>query len=182
MTMDRETIAQRMRTKVPRCLAPFLVTRADRPEPWVGDDIAVWRIACNCGGSYGSFLGYPLSQYNTKYSGSNFVGPLAFQCRKCNQVSELFDTNKHGYHAEACASPSKIYGEGPRQAFICPLCAGKSFEMLTSFFFWPASIDLVEDEPVEFESRAQDLFCEFVAHGGCEGCGKVVRFTDFGKL
>jgi hypothetical protein len=180
--MDRDTISRQMRTTVPRCIAPFISTPADRPEPWESDDIATWRLACKCGGQYGSFLGYPLSHYNTKYSGSAFVGPLAFACGKCNSVRELFDANKHGYHAEACRSPSTICGEGLRQQFVCPSCAGKAFEVLTSFFFWPASIDLVEDEPEEFESRAQDLFCEFVAHGRCQGCGTVTRFTEFGKL
>jgi hypothetical protein len=180
--MDRETILQRMLTTVPRCIAPFVSTPADRPEPWQGDDIAVWRIACECGWPYGSFLGYPLSHYNSKYSGSDFVGPLAFECGKCNRVSELFDTNEHGYHAEACASPSKICGEGPRQQFACPSCTSKHFKVVTTFFFWTASVDLVEDEPEEFESRAQDLFCEFVAHGRCQGCSTLTRFTDFGKL
>jgi hypothetical protein len=182
MPMDRDTISQRMRSTIPRCIAQFAATPAERPEPWDGDDIAVWRIACNCGGQYGSFFGYPLSRYNTKYFGNVFVGPLAFECAKCGRVTEVFDTNEHGYHAEACASPSHICGEGPRQAFTCPSCAGKNFEVLTSFFFWPASIDLVEDELEEFESRAQDLYCEFVAHGRCQGCGTVARFTDFGKL
>ena len=42
--------------------------------------------------------------------------------------------------------------------------------------------EAVEDEPEELESRAQDLFCEFVAHGTCVQCGQLVRFTDFGKL
>ena len=154
---------------------------AERPEPWKADDIAVWRIACKCGGQHGLFLGYPLSRYDPGYAGSEFVGPLGFECADCRKVTEVFDTKQHGYHAEACASSSKIRGEGAREAFACPSCTGKSFEVLTSFFFWPASIDLIEDEP-EFESRAQDLFCEFVANGRCQECGKIARFTDFGKL
>src|ERR1051325_3969349 len=182
MALDRRTITQRMRTTVPRCLGQFTVTPAQRPEPWDADDIAVWRIACTCGCRHGSFLGYPLSRYNAKYYGDDFVGQLGFECGKCGLVAELFDTNQHGYHAEACASPSKIFGEGPRLAFVCRGCSGTRFEIVTSFFFWPASIDLVEDEPEEFEARAQDLFCEFVAHGYCEKCGQVSRFTDFGKL
>jgi hypothetical protein len=182
MTVDRNTIAERMRTTVPRCVAPFICAPAERPEPWEDDDIAVWRISCKCGGKYGSFLGYPLSRYNREYADSAFVGPLGFECAKCGQVIEVFDTNQHGYHAEACASPSKVFGNGAREAFACPSCGGKNFEVSTSFYFWPASIDLVEDEPDEFESRAQDLFCEFVAQGRCQGCGTVARLTDFGKL
>ena len=84
MATDRLTISQRMRITVPRCLAHFNVVPADRPEPWAGNDIAVWRIACKCGETHGRFLGYPLSRYNTAYSGSEFVGPLAFQCGKCS--------------------------------------------------------------------------------------------------
>jgi len=182
MALDRDAIAERMRTTVPRCIAHFIAMPANRPEPWTGTEIAVWRIACSCGCRHGSFLGYQLSDYNTTYSGSPFVGPLGFECAKCGRISEVLDTNQHGYHADACASPSHICGEGPRQVFVCSDCGGKRFEVLTSFFFWPASVDLVEDEPDEFESRAQDLFCEFVANGYCEKCGLLSRFTDFGKL
>jgi hypothetical protein len=53
---------------------------------------------------------------------------------------------------------------------------------VTSFFFWPAAIDLVEDEPEEFMEVSENLFNEFVAHGRCAGCGQMARFTDFGKL
>jgi hypothetical protein len=180
--MDRDAITQRMRSTVPRCISKFIVETAERPEPWDGTDIAVYRIACPCGYGYGAFLGYPLSRYNTGYSGREFVGPLGFECSKCGRVNELFDTNQYGYHAEACASPSKICGKGPRDSFACPACTRKRFEIVTSFFFWPASVDLVEDEPDEFEGRAENLFCEFVAHGRCQECGKLTRFTDFGKL
>lgn len=182
MAIDRATIANRMRTTVPRCIASFVCTSAARPEPRQNDDIAVWRISCKCGGQHGAFLGYPLRDFNTTYAGTEFIGPLGFACAKCEQITEVFDTDQHGYHAEACGMSSKICGEGPREKFACPTCAGTDFEVLTSFFFWPASIDLVEDEPEEFESRAQDLFCEFVAHGRCQACGALVRFTDFGKL
>jgi hypothetical protein len=182
MALDRDEISRRMRTTVPRCIRSFVATPAERPEPWKGTDIAVWQLACTCGWQHGKFLGYPLSRYNTKYAGSAFVGPIAFECARCGRVTEMFDTNQHGYHADACASPSHICGEGPREAFGCPDCAGKYFAITTSFFYWPASVDLVEDEPEGFESRAQDLFCEFVAHGVCETCRKATRFTDFGKL
>lgn len=166
----------------PRCLGQFLCTPAERPEPWNADDIAVWKIACPCGSQHGSFLGYPLKRFDPNSPGADFVSPLGFECVKCRQTTEIFDTKCHGYHAEACASSSAVRGEGDRNAFACPACAAKTFEVLTSFFFWPASVDLVEDEPEEFESRAQDLFCEFVAHGRCQDCGKITRFTDFGKL
>jgi hypothetical protein len=29
---------------------------------------------------------------------------------------------------------------------------------------------------------SEDLFNEFLAHGRCAGCGRVSRFTEFGKL
>ena len=182
MEVDREMILRRMRTTIPRCIAHFVSTPAEQPELSKGDGIAVWRIACKCGGQFGSFLGYPLSRYSTDYAGSDYVGPLGFECGQCCQVTEIFDSNQHGYTAEACESSSKISGEGPRESFGCSSCAAKSFEVRASFFFWPASVDLVEDEPEEFASRAQDLFCEFVAHGRCTGCGTITRFTDFGKL
>jgi hypothetical protein len=79
-------------------------------------------------------------------------------------------------------APRTWRAQGPGDRFRCPDCQDGQFAIVTSFFFWEASIDLVEDEPEEFEPRAQDLFCEFVAHGQCEKCDRWVRFTDFGKL
>ena len=181
MAMEVDEIVEQMLSTPPRCIGDFKAEPAARPEEWDGD-VAAWQIACACGSRRGQFVGYPLNRYNTSYTGAAFVGPLAFECAESKRVTEVLDTNQHGYHAEACDSQSHLCGEGPREAFACAGCKEKQFEVTTSFFFWPASVDLVEDEPEEFEERAQDLFNEFVAHGRCVGCGALSRFTDFGKL
>ena len=151
-------------------------------EPWKGCDNVAWQLTCPCGCRKGAFLGYPLRRYNPRYCGDAFVGPLGFECSGCGQVRELLDTDKHGYHAEIGSSSCHIRGEGPREAFACPGCGSRLFRVVCSFLFWPATIDLVVDEPAEFLEVAEDLFNEFVAHGRCDGCGQMVRFTDFGKL
>jgi hypothetical protein len=180
--LDREKTARKMCTSVPRCIASFVVKMTVKPEPWDASNLATWKLMCPCGAEEGAFLGYPLRHYNEEYKGTAFIGPLGFECAKCKTILEILDTNHHGYHADACSSPSHICGDGPRERFACPGCGRNHFGIVTSFFYWEASIDLVEDEPEEFFERAQDLFCEFVAHGWCDKCHAFVRFTDFGKF
>src|SRR5207244_3598866 len=132
--------------------------------------VSTWQLACPCGSAEGSFVGYPLRLYAEKYDGDAFVGPLGFECANCGRLLEVFDTEQHGYHAECSdSSQGHICGEGPREKFKCRHCGSIRFIVLVSFFYWEASMDLVEDEPGEFAAVAQNLFCEFVANGRCVG-------------
>jgi hypothetical protein len=179
---DRDAIARKMCATVPRCIGEFAAERAERPEPRAGTNISAWNLYCSCGSGDGAVLGYPLRRYNLQYQGDAFVGPIGFECAKCKRILEALDSNRHGYHAEACASPSHICGAGPRDKFTCHNCGSAVFALTVSFFYWEASIDLVEDEPQVFAERAQDLFFEFVAHGRCANCNRLLRLTDFGKF
>jgi hypothetical protein len=182
MEMHREAIARHMRTTAPRCIKAFTAEPADPPEKWKGNNYSVWQLYCQCGCEKGKFLGYPLRNYNPQVTQEIFVGPLAFECSKCGETTEILDTALHGYHAETCSSPSSIRGEGPRKAFACLNCGRNVFLVVVSFFYWEAALDLVEDEPEEFSHRSADLFNEFQTHGRCAACDNISRFTDFGKL
>jgi hypothetical protein len=179
--LDYEAVRQRMLTTPPRCLADFVTESTDRPEPWEGEDVVTWRLACRCGCVDGAFLGYPLSRYNTDYHGPKFVGPLSFQCSNCARVIGILDTRHHGYHGEL-GSNTHYCGEGPVTSFVCPKCSTIRFVVLASLFFWPAAMDLVEDEPRKYARYAENLFNQAIIHGRCSGCQQLTMMAAFDKL
>src|SRR5262245_48970128 len=99
--MDEVRLAERLRTTAPSCLQGFSATPAQLPEPFDDNPRSVWQIACRCGEATGRFLGYPLKEYNSEYDGPQcFISPLAFECSACKTVTELLDTDRHGFHAD----------------------------------------------------------------------------------
>lgn len=182
--MDEEQLVERLRTTAPSCLKGVKVIPTRLPEPFDNNPCSVWQVACRCGALQGRLLGYSLKDYNAEYNGPEcFLTPLAFECAACNQVTELLDTDLHGYHAEVArlegdeAGAAKLRGKGPRQAFRCPGCGGHSFEVTVGFVFWNPD-ELAE----EFDAHWEDLFSVFLCHCKCDGCGQSSQPTDFGKL
>jgi hypothetical protein len=182
--MDEEQLVERLRTSAPSCLQGFKATPSQLPEPFDENPYSVWRIACHCGGTNGRFLGYPLKDFNPEDDGPEcFLSPLAFECASCNAVTELLDTDRHGYHAEVArrqgdeGGSAKLRGTGPRQSFTCPACGGKLFGIQVGFVFWYPD-ELAE----EFDDAWEELFSIFLCHCKCVGCGQTSQPTEFGKL
>jgi hypothetical protein len=182
--MDEARLIERLRTTAPSCLRGFNATPAQLPEPFDDNPCSIWQLACRCAGTQGRFLGYPLRDYNPEYNGPEcFLSPLAFECAACQAVTELLDTDRHGYHPEVARregdedASAKLRGAGPRQAFRCPGCGGQAFGVTVGFVFWYPD-ELAE----EFEGGWEDLFSVFLCHCRCAGCGQTSQPTDFGKL
>src|SRR5205823_3801965 len=98
--MNEEELVKRLRTTAPSCLRNFNATPSELPEPFDNNPCSVWQLACCCGNSRGRFLGYSLKDYNAEYNGpESFISPLAFECSACKTITELLDTDRHGYHA-----------------------------------------------------------------------------------
>jgi hypothetical protein len=114
--------------------------------------------------------------FNPQYTGPEaFVSPLAFVCARCDRITEIIDTDRHGYHGEMdCAAVYR--GEGPRQPFCCPVCGKQWFSLVVTFVYWDATFDLTTDEP---EIPLEDYFNGFQAHGTCVGCGRVSLIAGF---
>jgi hypothetical protein len=182
--MDETQLVSWLRSTVPSCLSNAKVTPAQLPEPFDNNPCSIWQIACRCGDTNGRFLGYSLRNYNTDYDGPEcFLSPLAFECSACQIVTELLDTDRHGYHVEVTrlegdeTGSSKLRGEGPRTAFCCPGCGSEVFSVIVGFVFWYPD-ELCE----EVDERWEDFFSVFLSHCKCVGCGKTSQPTDFGKL
>lgn len=187
MESDEEQLARDIEDAIrghpPSCVAAFRLTPADLPVAPAGRLDLAYRLRCACGNGVGAVLGYPASALIGSFQGAEFfLSPLAFACRTCNRVTELLDTDLHGYHAElgrldGGPGSSKIRGSGERERFRCPGCPAEWFTVDARFVWW--DFDLALDEP---ELPAQDFFNEFVAYGTCETCGQISQLTDFGKL
>ena len=111
----------------PSCVGGFRLTRAELPialdrvksasVEWEICIKSVWRLGCNCGEERGHVLGHPLRDLNPDYDGPEFLGPLGFECSACGKVTEIIDTDLHGYHVEVArieggVGSVKVRGEG----------------------------------------------------------------------
>ena len=182
--MDESQLVELLQTTAPSCLKGFKITPAKLAEPFDDNPCSVWQVGCTCGGEHGRFLGYSLKDYNSEYEGPEcFLSPLAFECAACHAVTELLDTDRHGYHAEIArreghgVGSAKRRGEGPPKQFICPGCSGEWFAVTVGFVFW------YPDELAElFDGEWEDLYNVFLCHCRCASCGQTSQPTNFGKL
>jgi hypothetical protein len=182
MELDEDQIAKHIRDNPPACVAGFRLSPAELPEPFDDNFQTVYGLSCKCGMDHGSILGYPLTEYNSKYDGSDFISPLSFKCGKCATVTQILDTDIHGYHAEVGKlqggiGSAKLRGDGEPVAFVCPGCSAILFSLIVGFVYW--DFDIILDEP---ELPAQEFFNVFLIYGVCKGCGKASSVADLGKL
>lgn len=180
--MNEVQLVELLQTTTPSCLRNFNATPSQLPVPFDDNPCSIWQVACPCGGTKARFFGYPLKDYNPEYDGPEcFISPLALECDACKTVTELLDTDRHGYHAEVARRDGGIgsvkrRGKGPRRAFACSGCKKDHFEVIVGFVFW------YPDELIEFDGEWEELFNVFLCHCKCTGCGQTSQPTNFGKL
>jgi hypothetical protein len=144
----------------PRCISGF-VTEAVRDQA-----PTTFRLTCRCGCQKGNLLGYPLSSFKPEFTGSEFVGPLAFRCTKCRNTTEIIDTKIHGYDGEI-GSSATIRGKGKRASFQCGKCKTEEMGVTVHFQYDGGEMDLKDDDP---SIDVQDFFGWFDAQGKCANC------------
>jgi hypothetical protein len=181
---EAERITRMLETTPPACVAGFHLTPVELPIAWDSNTRSVWRLGCRCGGEQGRILGYPLGEYKDWPGGAEcFISPIGFECAACSAVTEVVDTDQHGYHPEVAKregdiGSAKFRREGPRRAWPCPQCKAERFTLTVAFIFWDAASDLA-DEP---DWPLQDFFNVFLSFARCASCGHLSEPTDFGKL
>jgi len=180
-----ERINRLLQTTAPACVAGFRLTPAELPIEWDDNTRSVWRLACQCGNEQGRVLGYPLGDYKDWPGGANiFISPIGFECAACGKVTEVIDTDQHGYHAEVGKREDgigsvKYRREGPPTAWTCPQCEGQVFGLTVAFIFWEVVFDLANED---LGWPLQEFFNVFLSFARCTGCGHLSEPTDFGKL
>jgi hypothetical protein len=135
----------------------------------------VIQLLCMCGCDVHHALGH--FWRNPDYGNMLvFVSPLALRCGKCGKITELFDSDIHGYDAEIGAPPTSHRGEGERSEFPCSKCGPTGLQAIARFEY---PDDLFESGFEEFRGREQDLFSWFSLVGKCSGCGRLLDVADF---
>jgi hypothetical protein len=135
----------------------------------------VFWLLCSCGHDTHFVLGHYWR--NPDYRNVLvFVSPLALRCGGCGKVSEMIDTDIHGYDGEIGDIAATHRGEGERAEFVCDKCGPREFQVFVRFEY---PDDLFDGEFDKFRGREQDLFTWFSLIGKCVGCGRLLSVTDF---
>ena len=114
--------------------------------------------------------------YHTDNMGHKiFVSPLSLRCAACSAVTDLIDTDEHGFNAEIETITATIRAQGKRGPFACA-CGGKQFTPYARFEF---SGETLEDSTGEWTGNEHNLFSWFSLVGDCATCGKRVDIAEF---
>jgi hypothetical protein len=172
----REVEARLLNTP-PRCLEGFAV------EPVTLNGVAldshgtglnkVYKLACACGHDRFRVLGHHLKNDRGEVV---FVSPLALECAGCAKVTELIDTEQHGYDSELGHGSATMRGAGTRTPFACERCGVRP--MIAYARFEHSGEDLADSFVEEFPN-VQDYFSWFSLVGRCAGCGRMLNVADF---
>src|SRR5262249_44521776 len=136
----------------PSCIAGFELQRTTPKSRASQQQGTAFALSCKCGSKEGAVLGYPLRDLRRDYTGTQFVGPLAFTCSSCQQLTEIIDSDVHGYHGALkrylgeSSPPATISGKGVRKTFECPNCSGTMLRVTAEFFYSGAEQDIEEEE------------------------------------
>ena len=168
---------ERLRKTPPRCLAGFKVepaTLTDVAFDGHGADLnKIYKLACTCGRSRFRVLGHHLRDDR---GNAIFVSPLALECAECGKVTELIDTNQHGYDAELGHGSPTIRGEGTRTPFACDTCGVRP---ITAYARFEHLGEELADSFIEEFPNSEDFFSWFSLVGVCEGCNRMLNVADF---
>ena len=156
----------------PTCLRRFTLHPHGKKRPV---DETKFDLKCQCGCQQGRILGYPLANYNSDYSGSLFVSPLAFVCIKCRKRTSIIDTDTDGYHGMMGASAT-IRGEGRRTVWACDKCTGTTITVNAHFNYPGGEWDLLESDP---HTKVQDYFNLFTLNVVCQDCQHEAVVAEF---
>ena len=183
-------------THPPRCIAGFKAQPVELPgvefdgHPSMSDfagspyadrisapenlDI-IFLLYCTCGSDRHYILGHYWRNpdYNNVLV---FLSPLALRCAACGKVTELIDTDIHGYDGECGHGVATKRGEGRREEYLCDECGPQPLEGFVRFEY---PDDLFTEDFAEFRGREQDLFTWFSVAGKCVGCSRLLHVTEF---
>lgn len=135
----------------------------------------VFALSCQCGCG---------RQYVHCYRWSNpdcdnaivFLSPLVLECAACGKMTELLDTNLHGYDAELGHRIATARARGQHVVYQCPECGRQPLEAFVRFEY---PDDLFDGDFPEFAGREQELFTWFNLVGKCPKCSQLLAVTDF---
>lgn len=166
-----------LRNTPPRCLAGFTVAPATLPgvafDGHGSNLIKIYKLACPCGHDHFRALGHHLKNDR---GDDVFVSPLALECAACGKVTELIDTDQHGYDAELGHGTATLRGQGPRTPYACDQCGVRP---MTAHARFEHSGEELADSFLEDFPNSQDYFSWFTLIGTCDTCHRTLNVADF---
>jgi hypothetical protein len=135
----------------------------------------VFALACTCGGRRHYVHGYRWINADF-HNAVVFLSPLVLECAACGKMTDLLDSDAHGYDAELGHGSASARAEGDRVVFECPKCGRQPFEAFARFEY---PDDLFDGDFPEFAGREQDLFTWFSLVGRCAQCSELLPVADF---
>lgn len=189
--------ASYLRSHPPRCLAGFISRPTELPGVGFDGHVSmsqvdfdappgvtihapehlnpVFALSCQCGNSRHYVHAY--RWVNPDYNNAVvLLSPLVLECAACEKMTELLDTDLHGYDGELEHGSSTARGEGEQVVFECPNCGRQP---LDAFVRLEYPDDLFDGDFPEFAGREQDLFTWFSLMGKCPQCSHLLAVADF---
>jgi hypothetical protein len=189
--------ANYFRTHLPRCIAGFIARPTHLPgvaldghasmselkaEPHPGVTISApehsrpfFALSCTCGG--GRYYVHGYRWVNTSFHNAVvFLSPLVLECPACGKMTDLLDTDVHGYDGELAHWSATVRAKGERVVFECPTCGRQPLDAIVGFEY---PDDLFDRHFPEFAGREQDMFTWFYLMGKCPKCSQLLPVTDF---
>lgn len=91
-------------------------------------------------------------------------------------MTDLLDTDLHGYDAEWGDGSATVRAEGEPAVFECPTCGRMPLEAFVRFEY---PDDLFDRDFPKFAGREQDRFSWFSLLGKCPQCSQLLPVADF---
>lgn len=164
------TLRDRLQHAVPRCLAGVAAERAPLVNDLGAESTAFTLRQLKTGDGAAQILGYPLEPEAADASEPPFISPLTLRWSDKTKA-KLFDSDKHGYHAQL-ESSAKLRGKGTPTVFCCGRCGADRFIVRVQFDYWDGCADLLEEEP---DIAIQDWFQGIVVAGTCLACRETTE-------
>jgi hypothetical protein len=174
---DLRRILRHVRNTPPTCVAgaaPILDDPDPEPDPRDTEQFGTtFRLGCPCGSRHTTVLGHP-TKVGTKVL---VLSPLALQCPECDRVTEILDTDLHGYDPEVSGDSATMRGSGERQPYRCSACGEGAGEAVATFSFNdPEGLHTL---PEQLAGREQDAFDWFALDWQCSACGELNSVADY---
>jgi hypothetical protein len=190
--------ASYFRSHPPRCIAGFIARPVESPgvepdgrismtvlNPGVPmglttlDDpeliSSVFALSCRCGGDRHYIHCY--RSVNANFDNATEIGsPFVLECATCRTMTELLDSEVHGFNREVHGKPMTLRAQGGAIVFECPTCGRKPLEAFARFEYQD---DLFDGYFAEFCGREQGLFGWFNLVARCPQCSQVLLIAYF---
>jgi hypothetical protein len=177
---ELRSLLRRVRRTAPTCVAdaaPRLDSDSEaEQEPERPDteqfSTSFW-LGCPCGSRKTAVLGHPMRNGQETL----ISAPIELLCCACNQITEIFDPDRHGYNAELCVGSDLPRDPSVCQRYPCSNCGKSVGEAIATFMFNdPESLQTL---PPELVGREQDTFDWFTLEWRCDACKELCYITDY---